>query len=1363
MEQLIKYGLIHCHTENSMKDSVLTPKSLARRAKEMGSPAVAISDHGTLTGALEFIKAINEINNDPKEPRYGEYDLKGIIGVELYLQEDTDIRNRHMVVYAKNLAGYRAISNAVTDSNKRILNGRPCVNMDIIRKWFASGTMGHGNVITTSACAGGILARILLRNNTLLNEVNKLKRRRDKYESPESTRYVGNREKVEEYHQQVTDLIAKRDALKKLAEMRFAKWGKTVAKMTGPEKEEEEIKLKEQKEKSAAAAIELETVKSELAKAKRRETVAKQACKEAEKDHEKWSYYNGEIKTIEAAMCSDEVLYDEALEAAREFAEIFGEGNFYIELQNHGIPDEAIVMPKLVKIAKALNLPLVACNDVHYANNTPEDVRARRIISALRYNKWNEEREDDTEYYIKSDAELSSALLKILPRAAVCEAFEGIAQIVAECNLQLPKETHFPKFVGGIQGETAEMRLRRLVEEGIKTRYPGQEFMYRDRVEYELKIINKMQYTDYLCIVQDYCKYGRKLGVSCPEGVGYAIGPGRGSAAGSLVCYLIGITSVDPIPLNLLFERFLNPDRVTSPDIDVDLSDEVRGKVLEYVKSKYGEKAVCCIMTKGTLAAKAAIKAVARVRSSEKGLPDGSFLDLGDAIAKMIPNVPGAKLTQYAAELRETFKDNNDAQEIISDALLVEGAAVNYGMHAAGVIIADNGKVSEYIPLMWNDKKEQWCTQCTMGEAEEMAGLLKFDFLGLGNLDIITQALRLIKRNTGTSIDIEKVPQEPKIYKEIFAKGKTNFVFQFESDGMKNLLRKFKPEKLEHLILLNALFRPGPLQYADPICEAKSGKSKPLYICEKARSILEPTYSYPVYQEQIMQLCNLIAGFTLGEADQVRRYMSKKKADKLAAFKPKFIAGLLNVGISDDYLSQFCKSKGIMCTTTDEKVVAQKQAAEDYWEQLMDFAKYGFNKSHAAVYATVAYYTAWLKYHYPTEYMTAILNNTEIDKLPKMVQECCDLGVKVLAPHVNKSKEGFTGKNGIILFGLSNIKNVGGGATGILEERERNGTYRSFKDLLQRARPSKKVCEMLIDAGGFDHWCSNRVAMKTILEDLLDDVKKVQEKCDLIDKLTKEIERPDLKESEIEILRTKIDSAKTKRDAYQSRFDYAVIPIGMPEDIVEKLNAENNLLGMYVSGHPIDVYPDAKIGRASTIASLEDKVNTKICGIISALNIRKRKRDGKPMAFFNLEDETGTAEVCCFTDAYEKFGSKLQENAAVIVSGKVNIEEEYDDDGIVTNTRTKLTLENIEVVKQRPQKVYIAVKGMHRWAEEVYPQVLPYVVENGAEVVLYDTALGEFRKTTLQVSLDILQADIENTDIIQADIEMKIAKINNRG
>ena len=1296
VQQQIRYGVIHCHTENSLKDSVLTPTYLIKRAKELGAPAVAITDHGTLTGVFEFIRAAKE------------YGVKAVLGVEAYVQEDDQHKREHLLLLAKDYAGYQAISRAVSESNQRIIKDVPCFNREMINKYFGKGSIGHGKVIATSACVGGILSFALLQNNELKESLAKKIERAEACAKPTDRHYLRDKETLAKCSELVRQLIEERDRLKRLAEKRYTKREKAVEKLTGEERDRALLALEAEKAESAQAAEKLPSIKIQLDLFKQQETRSRQICRAAEQDHCKYETLCAEIEEYKQRIRTPEELYQQFLQTARWYSDVFGKENFYVELQYHGLPSEKEAMPMLIKVALELNLPFLATNDVHYANNTSSDIRARQLVSSLRYNKWFSLRTGDDQYYIKTDEELAASLREILPYTIVERAIKGIKSIVDQCNVEFPNVTHFPRYISNVPGETAQQRLRYLVEKGIRERYPINAFPYRDRVEYELKVIEDMHYTDYLCIVQDYVEYGRSLGKQVPEKVGYSIGPGRGSAAGSLVCYLIGITSVDPMPYGLLFERFLNPDRVSYPDIDVDFSIEVRPKVIDYIKRKYGENAVSAIYTKGTLAAKNAVLSAARLRGLETGT-EGAYQSLGASISSAIP--PNTKLEKCIKDLRDKFEHNDDALHIIEDALLIEGAAVNYGTHAAGIIIADNGDIREYVPLMWNTSSEQWCTQCDMVESEKQAGLLKFDFLVLRNLDVISHTLRLIKRNHGITIDIEHVPQEKRVYREIFCKGKTDFVFQFESNGMKQLLRQFKPEIHEHLVLLNALFRPGPSQYVKEICAIRDGLKAPSYICEAAKEILEITYGVPIYQEQIMRLCNQVAGFTLGEADTIRRYMSKKEADKMELYRPKFVDGLVANGVDRD-------------------------AAESYWEELMKFASYSFNKSHSAVYATLAYYTAWLKYHYPTEYMTAAMTfapktASQNSILASFAKECSALNVKLLPPDINHSDYNYVNHNGGILFGLSNIKNVASAAEVILAERESNGLFRSFKDFLLRTKPRKDVCESLIDSGALDCWCSNRTAMKSILPSLLEDVRCIID----VREALQHTNDPHT-----------VQSLKNKLDEHNKHYQCTMIPVYMPENETQKLQMERSLLGMYISGHPIDDYPSAQTQRTVSVDEVSQGGNVEtLCGCVSELKIKNRKRDGKPMAFFLLDDASGSIEVCCFCDAYSQYGSLIEEGAVISVRGK--IDTEHNDEDIFY----KLIVEHIEKLPRRERKLLVKVNGLHRWAEKVFPLLKPFSCPDGLSVIVYDTVLKEKRETTMRVSHDALHIDCNDASIQLTD------------
>ena len=1301
----IKYGLIHCHSENSIKDSTLTVTELVKTAKVLGAPAITLTDHGTMSGIFELIRASKEVIKDGKviEPA-----IKAIPGVEAYIEEDNDMYGRrHLVLLAKNYEGYKAICRAVTASNTRI-DGVPRMNKSILMDFFGPDTKGHGNVIATSACVGGVLSTILLDNRNVLKGIEKLKQKQSKYSNPKDPLYMEKSYSVKQLNSQVESLRARRDNLKKLAGKKYTSKERALSRLFGTDEyEPRRKKLDLEIAESQKAGLELAEIKKLLTSTQKKLSAVEQECKALEKSHTNFNNYQYKIDELKMRIRSDDEIYSATINEATYYCRLFGKDNFYIEIQYHGIAEEAETMPKLANIAEELNIQMVAANDVHFAYNNRDCMRARQIVSALRFNKWYPPRSDDSEYYIKTDMELYTCLSKILPKDTIKKAFMGIKSIVDNCNVVFPDDTHFPEFKNESKSETSSQRLRRLVEEGIKRKFPNG-FSYRDRVEYELKTIEKMHYTDYLCIVEDFASYSRSLIKNIPEGVGYLVGPGRGSAAGSLVCYLIGITNINPIEYGLIFERFLNPDRVSSPDIDSDFARSIRDIVLQYIKNKYGNDAICYIMTKGTAAGRRAIECVARVRGLELYDDSMYFYELGKEIKKCLPeDETSIMLSDYKSELLNAFQDNEDAIEIINDACLIEGTPLNYGTHAAGIIIADNGDVGEYIPLMWNEENQVWTTQCDMVEAEMQAGLLKFDLLGLKTLDVITDTLRNIKRNKGISVDIESVPFEKNVFSQIFAKGKTDFVFQFESPGMKNMLRRFKPENIHDLVLLVAAYRPGPLQFIDGIIEVKNGVSTPTYICKAVEEILSPTYGAPIFQEQIMALCNKVAGFSMGEADTIRRYMSKKKEKEMALYKPKFIDGLVSQG-------------------------ASFKEAEAFWEQLMKFAQYGFNKSHAASYAVVAYYTAWLKYHYPVEYMTAVMNYNETSRFPQMVKECKALGDKIIAPHINKSEADFDCKDNAIIFGLGKIKNVASNAVSIIEERH-NGLFTSYKDFIKRCSPHKDVCEALIDAGALDCWSSNRKAMKYVLPTLQNYLKKITKATVPLETETNDV---------------RISNLKGQIEGYTSAFDTELIPISIPEDKLERLSSESNLLGMYISGHPLDEYALNELGNVQNIVDIsKDGQYFNIAGFIKDLRVVKRKKDGKDMAFFILEDTTDKISVCCFAESYAKYQNYINENTVISIFGKITIEISDDN-----TPEKKIIVDAIRLVEPKQKTLVVTVPDISVWVDEAFPVISRYQNELGRKVVVFFKESSTLRETELLVMPDVLTEEFENTIISEQNL-----------
>lgn len=1285
----IRYGVHHTHTYYSLHDSALSAECLVETAAKLGAPAISLTDHGLVTGVEDFMSACKK------------HGIKGVPGVEVYFEEDDNLSIRtHLILLAKNDIGYKAINKIVTASNRRLKSGFPRVNLEILKKYAGPGSEGHDHVIATSACVGGVLAELLLKPFQVKNELEKVKVRQSKLSSPFASSYKEDLEKEKRLDALLIEKRKERDELNKLSKRSLVKKEKTLAALEGMEGYEEmKAELEKEKAEIAQAGEDLLVIREQIKLITKEVRKLKDKNKKAKEDHEQWLILEKEKKALEEATKTEFHWREEAKKRALEFEALFGKGNFYIELQYHGIDIEFTVMPQLALIAEELDIPLVAANDVHTATNSEVDLKSRQIMRSLRFNKWEERNVGDDQLYVKTDEELEKSLSQILRPETVKKAMDGIGEMFSKCNVEIKQENHYPIFKSEIKGEDAVARLRRLCIEGIEWRYPKREGWtkeHEERMEYELSIITELGFCDYLCIVEDFLRYGRKLGTANEEGVGLGVGPGRGSAAGSLVCYLTGITGIDPMKYGLIFERFLNKERVSMPDIDSDFKTDIRDTVIEYVEEKYGRDAVCSIMTRGTQAVKGSIRNCARLLGSEKYGDTKVFLSLGDQICKSVPGDIGIKFSDCIDVLEEKYKDNPNAMEILKNAQLVEGTVTNYGLHAAGIIISDNDDISDYVALMYDTKRGRWKTQLDMIQAEEK-GLLKMDFLGLKNLDIITETLRLVKRRTGKSIDIEKIPIEREVITNIYAKGYTNSVFQFESGGMKQMLKEFQPETIDDIILLVAAYRPGPMQFLPEIIATKHGKMKPNYVIPEMDTVLGVTYGKPIYQEQVMEIFNKFAGFSLGESDIIRRYMSKKKIDKFMAYKDKFIDGLIDHG-------------------------AKKEDAEKFWEELVEFSRYAFNKSHACAYAFVSYYTAYLKHHYPTEYLCAVMSMTPLEKIPSVMADCKRLGIQILPPDVNESGVGFTIKNKAIIFGLGGVKNVGAGAEAIIEARK-DGKFTSFADFVYRGHVKKDVTESLIMAGALDQFHSNRKAMLLALPEYTKILKKIKDKKKVIEEENKS-DNPNVK---------RIKRAERALLMYEEDFSNEEIPEGIAENTTIRLEEEKELLGVYVSAHPLDNYPEPKLMDAIPIDELVPAYSTKIFGVIDEVRYANRKSDGAQMAFFTLEDITGTIEVSCFTEAYKRCGDKIKPGNIVRVTGRCNEEEVFGDD---TETELKIVLKEIEVAKPMKAPVRILVNSMVEWAEQIHEVIKPYICADGHPIIIHDMMMNEIRRTNLLINED---------------------------
>ncbi len=830
MEEIKFTASLHTHVR-SLYDAHIDEQKLCDRIKELGGLGCAITDHGVLSSIEDYRRV------------FAANDLKMIPGCELYI--DGGILGRqHLVLLAVNDHGYSGISRIVTESNKTLQGDMPVIHKDTL---FNIMKDYQGDIIALSACMQGVLCSVLLGNKSVLEKIEKVRAKQEGYISPSDNRAADARRIVEEAQAAYEISVQKKDATKRCAEMKFAAREKALVKLEkNGDESASRIRAEIEADKVAAkeAAERLPIVTEAVKKQKAALSAAEKQLKELEASAGKYLEYEESILALEKEIKTDELLMEEAERVAKEYAEAFGKDCFYIELQYHSIPEEAECFPKAAILAQRLGLPVVATNDVHILTASEDERLKRQLMRSLRFGKdFEEEHVGDSELYLKDDAELSAALLKILPPATVKEAIENIAVIFNRCNVAFETEKHYPKFS---KTGNADDILDAEIKKGIAVRFPkGIDKTHEDRLQYELGIIKSMGYSDYHLIVKDFLEYGHLLGALPAEEVenaplsinglkeyiktkgyknyGMMTGPGRGSAVGSLACYILGITALDPLKYGLLFERFLNPERISMPDIDSDLGKTIRGKVIRYVQKKYGENAVCGIMTTTFLAPKGAIKTAAKYYGLKVyGEP---MTALGNTLAAYTPDVPGTAFSSIVNDagdidsagtktlleyIQSKAGHDKDAQEIIRWATIMEGTFTAYGAHAAGIVISDNGDVSEYIPLRMNTTLGMLTTQCDMVEVEDN-GLLKFDFLGLKTLDVITDTLRYIEADYGKIIDPLKIDLEDKdVYGKIMSQGRTDSVFQFESDGMKAMLKRFKPENFEDLIILVSMFRPGP-------------------------------------------------------------------------------------------------------------------------------------------------------------------------------------------------------------------------------------------------------------------------------------------------------------------------------------------------------------------------------------------------------------------------------------------------------------------------------------------------------------------------------------------------------------------------
>ena len=1009
---------------------------------------------------------------------------------------------------------------------------------------------------------------------------------------------------------------------------------------------------------------------------------------------------------------------EEAENVAKWHHNVFGE-DYYLEIQNNGVKEQVMVNQKIIQIARRLDIPIVATNDAHYLKK--EDAYNHEVLLCIQTGKrmTDEDRMrfDTDELYVKSPEEMSE-YFKNFP-----DAIENTVKIADKCNVEFEfGHTILPNYDVPEEYPTHYDYFKKLCDDGIKKRYgenPSQEIL--DRAEYELKIISQMGYVDYYLIVWDYINYAKSVGIP--------VGPGRGSGAGSILAYAIGITDIDPMKYNLLFERFLNPERISMPDFDVDFCYERRGEVIDYVERKYGKDHVSQIITFGTMSARMVIRDVGRAL-------DMPYAEC-DKLAKMIPNevhITIKKAMEQNRELKDLYEQDDEIHKMLNIAMALEGMPRQASTHACGIVITKE-PVDTYVPLYVRDG--QISTQYIMTTLEEL-GLLKMDFLGLRTLTVIQDAIDLVKENRGIDVEFDKDMNDPNVYK-LWQNGESIGIFQFESQGMTNFMKELKPDCLEDIIAGVSLYRPGPMDQIPRYIKNKKDPEHAEYTHPSLIPILKVTYGCMVYQEQVMQIVRDLAGYSLGRADLVRRAMGKKKLDVMAKEREYFIHGQTDE--NGNIIIPGCVRNGI-----------DEESANKIFDEMAEFAKYAFNKSHAAAYAVVSYRTAYLKAYYPEEFMAATLNSFlgNLDKIPVYIDECKRLKIEILKPDINKSFTKFTVDNGKIRFGLGSVKNVGFAVVDVIvEEREKNGAYKSFTDFCERIKNetvNKKCIESLIRAGAFDGFEQTRSTLLASFEGILDTIQDTQRKS-----LAGQVTMFDLADPE--------ENMKELQYTYNEQKEFSER---------ELLSMEKEMLGIYISGHPLEKLR-SQIEKQTTVNSLQlkelsDLQNTvldegefiarknefkdgqmvKYAGIITSVK-KKYTKNNTIMAFVTVEDLYGSVELIVFENCYQESSKYLVEESIVMVEGRLSIRED-EEPKIVARTIKPFGEESRKIltidINGMSEKEKDKLRGLIRFFSGDRNNMPVQIMEDGelkpcGGIFLTDDILKEFELTVGRERIEI--------------------------
>lgn len=1275
-------GLFHVHSENSLNDCALRIPDICKKAANLGYEAVVLTDFCSMTGIAEFVsKAVS-------------YGLKPIPGVELLVSDQEKISS--IILFAKNYDGYIGLCKILSMANLHLIDGTPVALIEELKALFGPLSRFHGSVFASSSDVNSILCQ------EAVSGFKKIALIQDYKEQLHNLNQ--NIKDIDKLYIELSNLKAEQKVLnskKRKIETRtkknFFKKEEQLTKITDKNLYNQAwTDLQKEKQDCLLAEKELSRIQGKIARQKKKCQKIEKTISVAEDTLSRISELQTSIQKLENQTSKDS--YPNVYKKALFYKEIFGDC-FFIELMFHGKEEEFIAMPLLLQAAEELSIKTIISNDVHILNPTKNEILRCQIMRSLKDNVWHEPDSYLADHYMKSEEELRFSLEGFLPDNVIESSFCNMHKIADECSFSFPCTKHYPKYQDPLcrkPEEILELKARENIKSLLRTEWNEH---YEQRFLKELKVIQDTGYSDYTLILSEILQEGRTRKKDGMDG--YYIGPGRGSGAGSLVNYLMGITHIDPIKYDLIFERYLNIERVSPPDIDSDIATSIRDSLVRYITDKYSKDkelvGVCSIITKSRLTAKAAIRAAGRIVSSKYFGNAAKLYMVSDKISKAIPT-DARSLTDCETELLELFQSDTET-EILVFAKLIEGIMSGYGTHAAGMIISDNGDITEYAPVMNMGTNESpiWNIQYDKDESEAI-GLLKLDALGLTTLDVISNTMHRIQRTTGKKIDIDHIPFEKQVFKEIYAKGNTIGVFQCESAGMKKLWMQLRPDCIEDIIAGVALYRPGPLDFIPEYIKGKHNPQNIRYLTPRLKPILQNTYGTIVYQEQVMRIVRDLAGYSMGRSDLVRRAMSKKKEDIMNKERHNFIFGNSDEGITG------CINNGIT-----------ESVANKIYDQMIDFAKYAFNKSHAAAYAIVSYQSAYLKYHYPKEFLIEAMNQEKPENIPIFIEECKKYGYEVLLPDINNSQEYFTEYDGKIIYGLGNVKGVKNNAAVIIKNR--NGIYSSFTDYLLNSGANKIATIALIKSGAFSTFCPSRKGLLELFDKMEKTLvriktleKRISEKKQKIHEVTKKVALERLKKS--------LESDIQELDKAIRRLHEQEMPSQVKETAFDKIEMEKETLFTYISVHPTDDFQDI-LKDTFSISSMGEDGSFNTAGVIQNVHTNLTKKNQR-MATFELEDRTGRLKAVCFPKQFEDYKDLLKNGTVLRVCGTIRPERDAADQYF-------LQVNYISVPVKKQNQLFFMVEDEDDWEFSLKPKLIPYRSPYGSRVLLYkkDTGLIE--------------------------------------